>query len=115
MVPEEKAEPERELLMPPLPVKACDMKLFIARATRFATRNSGLSPVMLMLDAEGWYMRSESCEYEAELFSQEALICCSKLPSRTAVEYVLTQYDIAHSHAVASSEESTGLDIRDEN
>lgn len=53
MTSEENAEPEAELLTPPLPVKVEDMKLFIARAARLATLNVEAFAVMLIIDEGG--------------------------------------------------------------
>lgn len=62
MTSEEKAEPELVELIPPLPVKVSDMKLFIAFAARLATLNVEALEVMLIIDCGGLYIRSEFWE-----------------------------------------------------
>ena len=59
---EEKAEPKLGEFIPPLPVKASDMKLFIAFAARLATLNADALAVILMIDCGGLNIRSEPWE-----------------------------------------------------
>ena len=62
MTSDEKAEPELEELIPPLPVNVSDMKLFIAFAASWSTLNSEALAVILIIDCGGLYIRSESWE-----------------------------------------------------